>query len=55
MKTKCYWLLVGELNLVNIQTVLEYNTLEIERDFAHCFSGECSLTSFSITDRDKKW
>lgn len=37
MKTKCYWLLVNEINLVDIQSVLEYDTLEIVGDFAHCF------------------
>lgn len=54
MKTKCYWLLVSEINLVDIQTVLEYDTLEIEGDFAHCFSGQCSSMSFNFIDRDKK-
>lgn len=48
MKTKCYWLLVGEINLVDIQIILEYDTLEIADDFVHCFSGECSSKTFIL-------
>lgn len=54
-KTKCYWLLVSEMNLVNMQTSLEYGTLEIEGDFAYCFSEECSFKSFNFINGNTKW
>lgn len=37
MKTKSYWLLINDINLVDMQTVLEYDTLEIVGDFGHFF------------------